>query len=139
MPGPIQYSGAAVDLSPRIFKSAVVAASPAASAETVVCSLTINEDIAIMEGVWLTAFVAFTQGTNGTGATLKIRRTDASGTVLASTGIIAVAAAVLESRSLVGFDAAAPVVGQVYVVTALMTAATAPSTFSACNLVALAV
>lgn len=139
MPPPFQYSAAAIDLSPRIFKSTTVAASPAAAVETVVCTLTINEDIAIAEGVFLSAFVAFTQGTNGTGATIKIRRTDTSGTVLASTGILPFAAGVLGAASPVGFDAAAPVPGQVYVVTALMTAATAPSTFSACVLVALAV
>lgn len=140
MPEPIKVSGAAVDLSPRLFRTDTVAASPSAAAETVIATLTINEDIAIQEGVVLMGFGATTQGASGTGYTLRIRRTDTSGTVIKSTGIIPLAAGVLGSNFLCGTDASLPItVGQVYVLTALHTAAAATSTYSAVALIAIAV
>lgn len=132
-------NGAGLDFSPRVVHSSTVAASPADATETVVCSVTLPAIVQVNYGVILMGFGAYTQGTNGTGATLKLRRTDTSGTTLKSTGIIPVAAGVLGTGSVLGFDAVAPSAGQVYVLTALMTAATAASTFSAAELVAIVI
>lgn len=140
MPAPIQTGGAGVDLSPRLFFTNTVAASPSAAAETVVATLTITEDIAVQKGVVLVGFGATTQGGSGTGVTLKLRRTDTSGTTIKSTGIIPLAAGVLGTFSISGTDATLPIqVGQVYVLTALHTAAAATSTYSAVSLIAIAV
>ena len=140
MPLPIQTGGAGVDLSPRLFTTNTVAASPSAAAETIIATLTITEDLAITKAVLLTGFGATTQGASGTGYTLRIRRTDTSGTVIKSTGIIPLAAGVLGAMSISGTDTSLPItVGQVYVLTALHTAAAATSTYSAVNLTAIAV
>lgn len=140
MPLPIQVGGAGVDLSPRLFSTNTVAASPSAAAETVIATLTINEDIAVLEGVVLMGFGATTQGASGTGVTMKLRRTDTSGTTIKSTGIIPLAAGVLGTFSICGTDTTLPItVGQVYVLTALHTAAAAASTYSAVSLIAIAV
>lgn len=140
MPAPIQTGGAGVDLSPRLFFTNTVAASPAAAAETTIATLTISEDIAVQKGIVLVGFGATTQGASGTGVTLRIRRTDTSGTVIKSTGIIPLAAGVLGHFNVSGTDGTLPItVGQVYVLTALHTAAAATSTYSAVSLVAIAV
>lgn len=136
---PSRLSALGIDLGPRVFFSNTVAASPADATETVVATLTVNTDPAFHKGVILLGFGATTQGANGTGVTLKLRRTDTSGTTVKSTGIIPLAAGVLGTLSVAGVDATAPVVGQVYVLTALHTAATAASTYSAVTLVAIVV
>lgn len=140
MPLPIQTGGAGVDLSPRLFATNTVAASPSAAAETIVATLTISEDLSIQKGVVLIGFGATTQGASGTGVTMKLRRTDTSGTTIKSTGIIPLAAGVLGTFSIAGTDLTLPItVGQVYVLTALHTAAAATSTYSAVSLIAIAV
>lgn len=138
-PAPIQVGGAQVDLSPRLFRSSTVVASPAAATETTVCTLTINEDVAIMEGVVLWGFAAFTVGTAGVSVVLRIRQTNTSGTVIRSTGAVTYTAADLGALALNGVDAAASGVGQVYVLTATVASASAESTFSAVQLTALVV
>ena len=134
-PQPIQYSGAALDLSPRVFKSVTVAASPAAATETIICTLTVDQDLAVTEGAFLNGCCAFTVGTNGTDITLKLRRTDTSGTTLISSGLInAPAAADLLTYSLSWFDTGPTVPGQVYVMTLTVANGSAPSTVSAASL-----
>ena len=139
MPIPFTLSGARVDLAPRLFFSNTVAASPSGSSETIVCTLTIADDVALGKGVVLMGFGAFTQGTDGTGVTLKIRRTDASGSTLKSTGILPYAAAVLGAASIVAVDTGVSPLNQVYVLTATHTAASAASTYSAATLAAIVV
>lgn len=139
MPGPIQYSGAAVDLSPRVFFSNTVAASPATTAETIVCTLTVNEDVATMEGVLLAGYLAFTVGTDGASAVVRIRQTDASGTIVKASGAVGVTAAALYDRAIIGFDATKITVGQVYVLTLTVASASAASTVSAATLAALVI
>lgn len=132
---PYRLTAAALDLSPRIQRSIVVAASPAAAAETVVCTLTVTGISPSSPGVVVFGFGAFTQGTDGTAYNLKLRQTGTSGTTLAATGVIEVAAAKLGANSLCSFDASPSSPSQVYVLTATHANASAASTYSAATLV----
>jgi hypothetical protein len=135
-PIPIRIDGAGVDLSGRLFVSTTVANSPAAASETVVATVTVSPNISVTK-VQLTATLAWTVGTSGTGVTLKLRQTDASGTTLYSTGITAATAAALDSKTVTAVDAA-PGSGQVYAVTMTVANGAAASTVSAVTLQALA-
>lgn len=137
MPNPFIQNAGGIDLSPRLFKTTSVAASPSAAAETIVGTLTIDNDLGIGAGVLLFGFGAYTIGTNGVSCNLKIRRTDTSGTTIAATGAVTGTAANLAALSLIGFDAITTVKGQVYVLTATLASASAASTFSAVTLAAL--
>lgn len=142
VPDPISISGDRVDLTPRLRRSVVVVASPAAAAETIVCQTPAFGDIAVVTGVIVIAFVAFTVGTNGVSVNLKIRQTDANGTTIAATGVTnegVTAATQLGTRLAVGFDTAAVVPGQVYVATLTVGSGSAASTVSAVSLIAIAV
>lgn len=140
MPRVIEYEAANIDFQTRIAHSAVVVASPAAAAETIIASITIPGDIFVTTGVYLVGFAAFTVGTNGTAANLRIRRTDASGTVVVTTGATTggIAATNLVDMSVAGLNAS-PAAAQVYVMTLTVTAGSAASTVSAVSLFALAI
>lgn len=137
MPAPITVTAAGIDLTPRVFKSTAVAASPTDDTETIVCTLTVTGDIAAIAGVLLIGFFAFTVGTNGVSAAAKIHRTNAAGTTIVSSGLVTATAANLSERTVVGFDTAPVLPGQVYVLTATVTSASAGSTVSAAALVAI--
>jgi hypothetical protein len=137
MPEPIKQSAVFVDLSPRFQSTQVVAASPALAAETIIGTLNVAGfgDTAILSGISFDAWAAFTVGTSGTAATLRIRQTNVSGSVVASSGALTVTAANLVQESVQGFDAA-PGVG-VYVLTLQVTAGAAVSTVSALSVQAI--
>lgn len=139
MPTPFQQSAAVLDLSPRIFKTATVAASPAAATETIIASITLDQDIQVTTGVLLAGWAAFTAGTNAVGGQLKIRRTNASGTTVKDSGAVTVVATKLYSPDILAFDVFQAAPGQVYVLTLTMASGSAESTVSAVSLVALAV
>ena len=142
MPAPIRYDAASLDLSPRVFRSTVVVASPAAGVETIICSVTCTGDIAAIAGVILIAFAAYTVGTDGVSGNLKVRRTNASGTTIVATGATntgGLAATQLTSASVVGFDTGPTLPGQVYVATLLVGSGSAESAVSAASLVAIVV
>lgn len=142
MPVPINETAASIDLSPRVFKSTTVAASPADATETTVCTLTCTGDIAVISGVILVGFAAFTVGTSGTAITAKIRRTDTSGTTIVSTGVTnegVTAATQLGTRNVLGFDTGPTMPGQVYVLTLTVANGAAASTVSAASLIAIVV
>jgi hypothetical protein len=139
VPVPYQQSAAALDLGPRVFKSTTVAASPSAATETTVATLTIGGDIGFTAGVLLIGFGAFTVGASGTAVNLRIRRTDTSGAIQAATGATTVTAGNLGSLSVVGFDTGPTLPGQVYVLTATVTAGAAASTFSGVGLIAVVI
>jgi hypothetical protein len=139
MPVPVQISSAAVDLSQRFDRSVAIVGSPAAAAETIIATLTVNTDEVITEGVDLTGWAAYTVGTSGTAATLRIRKTDVNGAVVASTGAITRTAAQLVEQAVEGFDATPAATGQVYVLTLTVTGGAAASTVSATKLTAVAV
>lgn len=142
MPPPIQQSAAALDLSPRVFNSIAVVGSPALAAETIVCSVAIAADIAVIAGVYLFGFAAFTVGTSGDSINAKIRRTDASGQTVVATGVTnegVTAATQLGTRTVFGFDNFKPAPNAVYVLTLTVGNGAAVSTVSAVTLIALVV
>lgn len=136
MPVPIETTAAQIDLSQRFAATKTVVASPALAAETIIASLTVNTDESIVSGVMLRGWAAFTVGTSGTAVTLRIRQTNVSGTVIASTGALTggVTAAALVQEAVLGFDASPAATGQVYVLTLQVTGGAAASTVSAVEL-----
>jgi hypothetical protein len=136
---PIQMGAAGMDLSGRYFESHAVAGSPAAAVETIICTLTLPRGLFINKGVFLDVLAAFTVGTNGTNGNLRIRQTDASGTIIYATGGVTMAAASLQNLGAQGIDQSPSTTGQVYVATLTITAGTAVSTFSAVSLFAIVV
>src|SRR5438477_13176811 len=133
---PIQIGAAGIDLSGRWFENHTVVASPAAAAETIICSLTLPRGLFINKGVFLEAVAAFTVGTSGTAGNLRIRQTDTSGTIIYATGPLTMAATNLVNLSGQGLDASPLAAPQTYVVTLTITAGAAVSTVSAVSLVA---
>jgi hypothetical protein len=131
MPTPIRQSATDHDLSSRLVSTTTVAGSPSAAAETVIATLTNTNfgDLSLVSGVRLRGWCAFTVGTNGVSARLRIKETNTSGTTVADTGLTTVTAANLLEMSIAGFDAA-PGVG-VYVLTLIIGSGSAASTVSA--------
>lgn len=135
MPNPIKSSSDQIDLSKRIFRTATVTGSPAAASETIIATLTLSSaDLIQATGIYLEGWCAFTVGTNGTAATLKLRQTDTSGTTIKTSGATTVTAANLLEMSIKGLDTAGVIPGQVYVLTLTVTAGSAASTVSAVEL-----
>lgn len=134
MPQPIAQSITNHDLSSRFQGTSTVVASPTAATETIIGSLTLANfgDIAVVSGIRLHGWAAFTAGTNGVSANLRIRETNASGTIVAATGAVTVTAANLYAMDVLGADAAPGVV--LYVLTLTVGSGSAASTVSACHL-----
>lgn len=130
MPDPIEIVSGHVDLSQRFKRSTTIVGSPAAAAETTIASLTITEDIVVVQGIQLVAWCAFTVGTSGVSANLKLHHTDSSGATLAATGAVDVTAAKLVTSSVHGFDAVPVLPGQVYIATLTIGSGAAVSTVS---------
>lgn len=141
MPIPIRESAEGINLAPRVFSSTTVAASPAGATETTICTVTITGDIAAMAGVVLLGWAAFTVGTSGTAATLRIKQTNTGGTTIVNTGAVTggIAAGALVEMDVNGIDTAPVLPGQVYVLTLTITAGAAASTVSSCNIIALVI
>jgi hypothetical protein len=141
MPQPIRQSALGLDLSPRLFQSSTVVASPALAAETIIASITVTSDPTFTVGAVLLGWAAFTVGTSGTACNMRLRATNVSGTVIAATGATTggIAAANLVDMNAQGVDAAPPAQQQVYVLTLQVTAGAAASTVSAVSLVCLCV
>lgn len=136
---PLRLSATGVDLSPRVQRTATVAASPAAGTETIIASLTISGNLATGLGIVLFGWCAVTAGTNAIGGQLQIRKTDASGSVLADSGAVTVVATKLYAPTIFGVDTAPSLPGQVYVLTLTMASGSAESTVSAAQLLAIVV
>lgn len=138
MPLPIKQDSQFLDLSKRIQTYSTVDASPAAASETVIATLTLTgfADTAVISGIKLSGWAAFTVGTNGTAVRLRIRQTSVGGTVKADTGALTggIAAANLVAQDVEGFDSGAGV--GTYVLTLTVTAGSAASTVSALSLTA---
>lgn len=139
MPLPIQVGGAGLDLSPRYYYSETVAASPAAATETIIATLTITADVALMRGVKLSAWASFTAGTDGASALLRIRRTDASGTIVKAGPAVEVTATKVYEQSILAVDENITPAAQVYVLTLTVASASAASTVAAVTLDALVI
>lgn len=133
---PLKWDASVVSLGSRFFRSATVAASPAAATETIIASLTVDADLVVQKGIQVQAFAAYLLGASGTSSNVRIRKTDVSGTILKATGVILGTAADLLARSLVAFDTSPVLPNQVYVLTLEVENGAAASTVSAVELAA---
>jgi len=131
MPQPISYDSQRLDLTKRVQVYKTVDASPAAAAETIIATLTLTgfADTAVLSGIIVEGWAAYTVGTSGTAVTLRIRQTNVSGTVVVTTGALTKTAASLYADDVNGFDSGAGV--GVYVLTMQVTSGAAASTVSA--------
>lgn len=136
---PTRLSALGLDLTPRVFRTTTVAASPTDATETIIASLTITQDLEIGAGILLFGWGAYTVGANGVSCNLKVRRTNASGTTVAATGAVTRVAANLAANTVIGFDTGIASAGAVYVLTATLASATAASTFSGVALTAIVI
>lgn len=137
MPVPTRFAGDALDLGPRFVHTASVAASPAASSETTIATLTVSKDVQLGVGAVLIGYAAYLVGASGSAVNLRIRRTDTSGTIIKASGAQTVTAADLRGDTIIGVDTGGSTVGQVYVLTMTVTAGAAESTVSAVSFAAL--
>jgi len=131
---PILITSQAIDLSARFRGTTTVVASPAASSETIIASVTLSDAMQVISNVKLFGWAAFTVGTNGVSAKLNVRKTDVSGTIVGTTGALTVTAANLVAFSCPALDTGATLPGQVYVLTLTIGSGSATSTVSAVNL-----
>ena len=131
MPVPIRFDSQAEDLTKRFQVYKTVDASPALAAETVIATLNLTgfADTAVISGVIVEGWAAYTVGTSGTAVTLRIRQTNVAGTVVATTGALTKTAASLYADDIGGFDAGAGVAA--YALTMQVTSGAAASTVSA--------
>jgi hypothetical protein len=136
MPRGINEAADALDLRPRFVVSTAVVGSPALAAETIIAQTPAIGDVAVLQGVEIRGWAAFTVGTTGTAVRLRLRQTGLAGTVIADTGAVTggIAAANLVAQDVEGFDAAPVVPTQVYVLTLQVTGGSAVSTVSAVKL-----
>lgn len=139
-PDPINLGAKGIDLSQRMVQTQTIGASPATAAETIIATLVIPSNLQLTSGVMLWGWAAFTVGTGGTAANLKIKQTNASGSTLAATGATTggVTAASLNDMNLQCIDTA-PATGGQYVLTLTVGGASATSVVSGCSLMALVV
>lgn len=140
-PSPIALTADRLDLSPRVYTTHTIVGSPALAAETIVASLTVTAELAVLEGVELVGWLAYTLGASGVSAQARIRQTGLAGTIIADTGALNAgdAAGKLGAHTLLGIDAAPVLPEQVYVLTLQVASGAAASTVSACYLRALVV
>lgn len=138
---PQRYESSGFDLHNRFLASTTVVGSPAAAAETIIAQVTVAEPEAVLSGILLDGWAAFTVGTSGTAVNLRIRRTNVAGAIQAATGAVTggVAAGNLLAQDVAAFDAAPTLPGQIYVLTMQVTAGAATSTVSAVRLSAIVV
>ena len=133
MPQPIRYDSISFDLSKRFCIYKTVDSSPATNAETVIATLTIPSfsDIAVVSGVIVSGWAAYTIGTSGTAATMKIRQTNVSGATVVTSGATTggIAAGNLVEQDVEGFDSGAG--ASSYALTLTITGGAATSTVSA--------
>lgn len=137
-PQAIKESAAAIDLSGRVAYSTTVAASPSGSTETVVASVVVPGDIAVVQAVLLVCWLAFTVGASGVSARLRIRQTDINGTTKGDTGLTTAVAGQLGTRTVLAVDTAG-LAGMTYAATLTIGSGGAASTVSSVLLAALAV
>jgi hypothetical protein len=140
MPQPIRSDSINFDLTKRFQQTTAITGSPALAAETIIATLTLASftDIAIVSGVLLQGWAAYTVGTSGTAVTFKIRQTNTSGSTIVSSGALTGSqhgAGILSADDINGFDSGAG--AGVYVLTMQVTAGAAASTVSAVQLSAI--
>lgn len=128
---PIMQNAHSLDLSPRFQQTTVVAGSPATNEEKVIATLLVGTNSAIISGIRVHGFAAFTVGTSGVSATMRIRQASVTGSVVVTSGATTVVAANLGTAAVHGFDTAAVLPNQTYVLTLQIGSGGAISTVSA--------
>lgn len=123
----------------RSFRSSAIVASPAAAAETVVCQIGNVSTDGVAQAVMLFGWIAFTVGTAGASVRLRIREVGVTGTLVVDSGAVTrgIVAAALDNEDINGIDTPGEQDGLVYVLTLQVGSATAASTVSATNLIAI--
>lgn len=136
MSDPINVNVSTIDLSDRFIESHAIVGSPAASTIAIACSLTWSPaaNPTVVNGAFLSTEVALTVGTNGVSVLLQIRRTNATGTIIATTGAVTATAGNLYSLSTQGIDQVAFKPGQIWVACLTIASGSATSTVSAASL-----
>lgn len=134
----IVQGAAGLDMSGRLVASTTVVASPTDNTEVIIASLKVPAGLALATGVFLVCQAAFTVGTAGVSANLRIRRTAVNGTAVAATGATTCAAAALVTRAVAALDTGGAD-GQLYKATLEVGSANAASTISSLILAAFAV
>lgn len=132
MADPITSNIGRVDLTDRFIENHTVSASPALAAITTVATLTWNPQSSptVVYGAFLSVEAALTIGTSGVSILAQIRRTSATGTVIASTGAVTAVAGNLYSVSTQGVDQVAFSPGQAWVFCLTIASGGAASTVS---------
>lgn len=129
-PAPIQTNVGHVDLTQRLQATTAVASSPTGSAETTIATLTIPHNVQVVTGIRLEGWAAFVASTGTTSVRLRIRQATATGSTVADSGAVASTASAVGFVSTFGFDAAAVLPNQTYVMTLTVGAAGTASTAS---------
>ena len=136
---PLRESAVNIDLSPRFVQSSAIVGSPATNAITSVCTVTCPSNAAVVSGVQLFGQVSLTVGTSGVTCLVQIRQTGTAGTVVGSSGAVTVVAGNLVNVTVSGFDTAAALPGQVYIIAVTIGSGAATSTVGFTQLSALVV
>jgi len=135
----IAISGNAIDLSSRVIVRTVVAGSPATNEEHVIATtFAVDAAAALAKTTVILAWAAFTVGTSGTAARLRVRQTDVNGSVVADSGATTagVSATALMTLDCAGADAS-PATPAIWCMTLQITGGAAVSTVSAVQLLCL--
>jgi hypothetical protein len=132
----LAFDGSRTFFQSAFFQTATIVGSPAAASETIVAQVVLPVQVRADQNVWLFGFCAYIVGTSGTAGTLRLRRTNVGGTIVASTGALVVAATNPVAPIIIAPDAPGAVANQVYVLTLQVTAGAAASTVSAVALFA---
>lgn len=135
----VLYNSHSLDLSSRIVQTITVAGSPATNEEKVIATLLLGTNSAIISGIQVFGWAAFTVGTSGVTATMRIRQASVTGAVVVSSGATTVVAASLIETGVQGFDTAAALPNQTYVLTLQIGSGAAISTVSVLQLLAIIV
>lgn len=128
---PITQNAHSLDLSSRFQQTTTVAGSPATTEEKVIATLLLGTNSAIITGILVHGWCAYTAGTSGVTGTMRIRQTSTSGSVVVTSGAVTVVAADLWTATVHGFDTAATLPNQTYVLTLQIGSGAAISTVSA--------
>ena len=131
---PIHSTLLGVDLTPRVAVTTAITGSPAAASETIIATLNIANyaNIAVLSGVIVEGWAAYTVGTSGASVQFRIRQTNVAGNVVVNSGALTGSqhgAGILSADDIAGFDSGAGVA--TYVLTMTVASGAATSTVSA--------
>lgn len=138
-PQPIQQNAASLDLSTRFVQSKTVSTSPTGATIAAIASITVPQNLVIAAGAQLWAWFAVALDGDGSALTIELRKTNAAGAVVATSGAFDVVGGASAIYSINGFDTTPSTPGQVYALCVTVQDASGASTVSAVSLAALVV